>query len=86
MGWSRWLSSENNVAGANSRILDLGGADPVRAGSYSVTVTNGDGTAASAPASLIVDRVSYWKWLSQVPNATNGATFEPTGGITTGTA
>ena len=46
----QWKKNGANMSGANSRILDLGGADPSRAGNYSVTVTNGDGTASSAPA------------------------------------
>ena len=38
----QWKKNGANVAGANSRILDLGGADPAQTGNYSVTVTNGE--------------------------------------------
>ncbi len=75
----QWKKNGANLAGANSRILDLGSADASQAGNYSATVSNGDGTAVSAPAGLIVDPASYGKWLSQVAGATSAARYEPTG-------
>lgn len=67
------------VPGENGRILEISPADPSQAGDYTVTVSNGDGSATSAAASLVVDAISYEKWLSQVPNATGGPVYEPLG-------
>ena len=76
----QWKKNGANLAGANSRILDLGGVDPSQAGNYSATVSNGDGTAASVAAGLIVDAVSFGKWVSQFPSMAGGAgAFEPAG-------
>ena len=75
----QWKKNGANLAGANSRILDLGNVDASQAGNYSATVSNGDGTAASVAAGLIVDAASFGKWMSQIPSATADRAFEPTG-------
>ena len=65
--------------GAASRILEVPGATLADAGDYTVTVWNGDGTIASAAAALAVNRTSYGKWASALPQTFAGAVLEPTG-------
>jgi len=75
----QWKKDGVDLDGANGRILEIASANPSQAGSYTVSVTNGDGTAASAAAGLTVDASSYSRWLSLVPNATGGPVYEPLG-------
>ena len=48
------LSNGGNIAGTATATLTLTNAQPADSGSYRVVVTNGDGSATSAPASLAV--------------------------------
>jgi len=75
----QWKKDGVDVGGANGRIMEIASANPSQAGSYTVTVTNGDGTATSTAASLTVDATSYSRWISLVPNATGGPVYEPLG-------
>ena len=44
-----------------------------------MTVWNGDGTITSAAAALVVNRISYRKWASVLPQTVPGTVLEPTG-------
>ncbi len=51
----QWRKNGADLIGANARALALVNVAPAHAGSYRVVVTNGHGTATSAPAVLVAD-------------------------------
>ena len=51
----QWYFNVTNAVGLNTNVLTLSNVTAMDAGSYSVIVTNGSGSATSAPALLTVD-------------------------------
>ena len=75
----QWWKGSQPIPNANSRILELLGVALTDAGNYAVVVSNGDGSATSTAASLVVDPVSYGKWASSLPQTVASAVLEPNG-------
>ena len=73
----QWKKDGVDVDGGNGRILEIASANPSQAGSYTVTVTNGDGTATSTAASLVVNPISYGRWAADLPSTTPQGLLEP---------
>ena len=54
----QWRRNGTDIPGANSNTFSLAAAQPADAGSYTVQITNGMQTLASAPAALLVNTVA----------------------------
>lgn len=75
----QWPRDGVDVPGAASRILKVPIAAAADAGAYTMKVWNGDGTATSAAAALVVNPTLYGKWASSLPQTFAGPVLESTG-------
>ena len=74
----QWKKNGAEVPGATNRFFEVAAAVLGDAGNYTVAVTNGDGSATSAAAGLVVNPISYGRWASALPSTQATALFEPT--------
>ena len=83
----QWLFNGTNLSGATSRILTLNSVADANAGSYSVFVTNSDGSATSSSATLTIIDPPFitGQPASRTNNAGTTATFTVTATGTTPT-
>ncbi len=63
----QWLRNGSAIAGATDAVLNFAPVTAGDGGSYSVTVSNGAGTATSAAASLNVASVPQFDWRAPLP-------------------
>ena len=75
----QWQKGGVDIDGANNRIFEIAQAAQTDAGTYSVRVTNGDGTVTSASVPLTVDLASYGKWASQISGVSDAAALAANG-------